>query len=134
MTQRKTQIILDDNGSFRRTSAYQLGEPICLPQLLELISRLSTTICANNNCLGTIQILYQDHPHMNYTTNKLLIQSDFADKKMFPCDTSLYNAPPSSKVHACAHNLSTGKCRDEFIRNTVGAILFPQFYANTKQK
>ena len=35
---------------------------------------------------------------------------------------------------SCVYNLTTGKCQDEFMRQTVGAVLFPQFYANNKQK
>lgn len=34
----------------------------------------------------------------------------------------------------CAKNLRMGRCRDEFMRNTIGAALFPQFYAKDKQK
>jgi len=37
-------------------------------------------------------------------------------------------------LRTCAHNLRCGKCRDEFIRKTLGAVLFPQHYANEKQK
>ena len=32
----------------------------------------------------------------------------------------------------CEHMLSSGNCADEFMRATVGAILFPQFYAKVK--
>lgn len=34
----------------------------------------------------------------------------------------------------CVNALQTGKCQDEFMRQTIGAVLFPQFYANNKQK
>lgn len=34
----------------------------------------------------------------------------------------------------CATNLRAGRCRDEFMRRTLGAALFPQFYLNEKQK
>lgn len=40
----------------------------------------------------------------------------------------------NAMLRACAHKLRCGKCRDEFIRNTLGAALFPQHYANEKQK
>ncbi len=52
-----------------------------------------------------------------------------------PCMTGA-RLPQTSDamMHACAHNLRCGKCRDEFIRETLGATLFPQHYANEKQK
>ncbi len=34
----------------------------------------------------------------------------------------------------CFENLSTGKCVDHFVRSTVGTALFPQFYAQQKQR
>lgn len=38
----------------------------------------------------------------------------------------------AKKLKCCARNLRTGKCRDEFIKNTLGAILFPQHYGKQK--
>ncbi len=34
----------------------------------------------------------------------------------------------------CAHNFRTGKCCDNFMRENIGAVLFPQFYATKKVK
>ena len=38
------------------------------------------------------------------------------------------------KSKRCFYNLQCGKCQDEYVRRTVGAVLFPQIYANEKQK
>lgn len=37
-----------------------------------------------------------------------------------------------SRMDQCACNLRAGKCRDAFMRRTVGAILFPELYAKQK--
>ena len=38
------------------------------------------------------------------------------------------------KMNICERNLRNGKCCDPLIRRTLGAVLYPQFYANEKQK
>ena len=37
-------------------------------------------------------------------------------------------------VNKCAKNIATGKCHDEYIRNTLGTTLFPKYYAQDKQR
>ena len=37
-----------------------------------------------------------------------------------------------AKAKCCARNMRAGKCQDEFIRKTLGAILFPQHYGKQK--
>ena len=34
----------------------------------------------------------------------------------------------------CFKSLASGKCVDEFMRNTVGSVLWPEFYQDSKQK
>lgn len=45
-----------------------------------------------------------------------------------------FNKSSYEKAQACFNNLKSGKCKDEFVRQTVGTVLFPQHYANEKQK
>ena len=37
-------------------------------------------------------------------------------------------------MRRCAHNLRAGKCRDAFMRDTFGRVLFPRVYAKDNQK
>lgn len=37
-------------------------------------------------------------------------------------------------ANECAKNIATGKCHDEYIRNTLGTTLFPKYYAQDKQR
>ena len=37
-----------------------------------------------------------------------------------------------AKAKCCARNLRAGKCQDPFIKETLGAILFPQHYGKRK--
>ena len=36
------------------------------------------------------------------------------------------------RISSCFQHLTTGKCKCPFMANTVGKVLFPQFYANQK--
>ena len=42
------------------------------------------------------------------------------------------NIPAQNPHKICPKNLMAGKCVDEYMRNTVGKILYPQFYAKVK--
>ena len=52
------------------------------------------------------------------------------------CEPSInaFNKSRYEKAQTCFNNLKNGKCKDEFVRRTVGTVLFPQHYANEKQK
>jgi hypothetical protein len=39
-----------------------------------------------------------------------------------------------AKDTMCAENIKTGKCRDEMVRDTIGAVLFPELYAKKTEK
>ena len=58
-------------------------------------------------------------PIFYYSTKQLCYSSNhfFSDEK---------------RMQRCARNLQNGKCQDEFIKNTLGAILFPQHYGKQK--
>ncbi len=60
-------------------------------------------------------------PIFYYSTKQLCYSSNhfFSDEK---------------RMQRCANNLRSGKCQDDFIRQTIGVLLFPQYYGNTKQK
>jgi hypothetical protein len=65
-----------------------------------------------------------------------LILSGMAHIDKIKCDPriSVFNKSSYEKAQACFDNLKNGKCKDEFVRRTVGSVLFPQHYANEKQK
>jgi hypothetical protein len=46
----------------------------------------------------------------------------------------VYTQSRFDKSNRCFYNLQCGKCQDEYVRRTVGTVLFPQHYANEKQK
>lgn len=58
-------------------------------------------------------------PIFYYSTKQLCYSSNhfFSDEK---------------RMQRCARNLRAGKCTDEFIKNTLGAILYPQHYGKQK--
>ena len=48
------------------------------------------------------------------------------------CKKTIRKMDDTSKLKCCARNLRSGNCTDEFIKNTLGAILFPQHYGKQK--
>lgn len=82
-----------------------------------------------------------NHPAIDpYTRHKFeLIDSSWGFNPAFPkcahcAKISRADVMASERMFLCAKNLRAGKCQDTFMRNTLGAVLFPQFYAKDKQK
>lgn len=46
----------------------------------------------------------------------------------------IYTQSKHDMLKRCFYNLQCGKCQDEYVRKTVGVVLFPQIYANEKQQ
>lgn len=53
-----------------------------------------------------------------------------------PCMAANAKVPQTDEnmTKMCAHNFRCGKCQDKFMRETIGAILYPQLYTNQKVK
>lgn len=94
-------------------------------------------------CIKTLQTNYCEEVTVDpeWEQDKKIDHQRYALSPRFP--RLPYLAPCYKVKHAqneiemacmCARNLRNGKCRDEFVRRTLGAVLFPQFYAQDKQK
>lgn len=110
----------------------------------ELIDALANTPVQNGGCFDTL-IYRMSGPHgcCKAGTNHNTL---FASSSINICTTHNGYTPftpcfkcvrdgkvPGAIPHkTCAHNLVAGKCVDEYMRNTVGAVLFPQFYGKEK--
>lgn len=115
-------------------------------QATELINALTKSQPLENFenvCIKTIRAEYSDNATIDrrsgcrdrYSTLEL---SNMFYLERFPCHALC--APLGNKsrtevtmMRKCAANLRAGLCRDEFIRRTLGATLFPQHYASKKQ-
>ena len=72
--------------------------------------------------------------HMTYTSQMLYIKELFEPDCTTPCKCDNKCNDEFGRLNTCARNLRAGKCRDEFMRVTLGAILFPKLYGKDKQK
>ncbi|MCM1294594.1 MAG: hypothetical protein NC311_03470 [Muribaculaceae bacterium] len=116
-------------------------------QLNTLMDAFATGTNKKHTCIETMSLDFRDTMSFGkmpgsrnrYRTLDLSDMFYFYDvrepKFRAPC-MSGPRLPQNSDAmtRACAHNLRCGKCRDEFIRRTLGAILFPEKYAIDKQK
>ena len=106
-------------------------------KLLDLLKntdiKLATCVaqCFNVNMQTSIlNIPRHTSVHSELTLNGMA----HIDKLRCQPNLNVFNKSTYEKTQSCFNNLQCGKCKDEFVRRTVGAVLFPQHYANEKQK
>lgn len=106
------------------------------------LSALSAAHPADNACIKTLSAEYTDsvtfgHLPGQCSYRKLELRDMWwlNDNCILPCATN--KRPDISyeqRMRICARNLRKGKCCDTFIRQTLGAALFPKLYKNEKQR
>lgn len=117
-----------------------------LEWLMSEFSNKQNTV-KSDSCVHTMSIQHLDtvnfgiHPFNNKRNQSVEISNIFyftyAKPKCIKLsrDAKLsHGTDEDVKMDICCKNLADGKCCDEFIRRTLGAILFPQHYAKDKQK
>lgn len=109
-------------------------------ELDTLMEKLSTPNVAVNACIKTLNLEYTESTGFgraiggNARHRSLSIDGMFYFDQYPQCGKQNCELDEAAKIKRCARNLKNGKCQDEFIRNTLGAILYPQHYATDKQK
>ncbi len=138
--------------SFPHTCIY-MGE-INTAQLNDLLDAFKTECNLKHNCILSMSVRFSDNLSFDPLSIKLetvcrsrslnlsgMFDLQYASRirpSTFraPCMADATPLPKTAEemTDICANNLQCGKCRDEYIRKTLGATLFPQHYANEKQK
>lgn len=112
---------------------------ISFTDLLKIMNTFSTEKAKPNACIYCLSAEYNDTVRLGRTAWHQRRYNSLNLSQMFWLDNTPQCGEPNShmdevaKIKRCARNLKNGKCRDEFIRNTLGAVLFPQHYAKNKQ-
>ena len=103
-------------------------------QLSDAINNHHNTPNACINGIITQEYKTENWLHTFQTTdNELLITHLFWQNPKRPlCCNRKQTKNHVALTKMCARNLTLGKCRDEFMRNTLGKILFPNIYNNQK--
>lgn len=108
--------------------------------LNKIMSAFNTSAIAPNACIKSLDLNYQDNVKFGRIPGNSKRDRTLELDSMFYFDTTPMCGKPNckldntAKIKRCARNLKNGKCVDEFIRNTLGAVLYPQHYAKDKQK
>lgn len=120
---------------------------ISAAQLKQLQESVACAQLPADACPSSMSVKYEDH--MSFLAGgarrnriagrrRVLTISDLFFLREFDRVTQACGRCHSKNTIAmmrhCATNLRTGKCKDEFMRKTIGAVLFPRFYAKEKQK
>ena len=107
---------------------------------LKLLDAFNTSDVAPNACIKTLSLALSDKvsfghiPGYGARYRSLDIDGLFYYDTKPQCAKTNRKMNNTSKLKCCARNLRAGKCTDEFIKNTLGAALFPQHYGKNKQK
>ncbi len=117
-----------------------MGPNIDDETLAKLLNAFETTTAPSDFCLHNLDIhmQYNNRIHRNCSATGFssicALSTDFNQDMLCPCDEKVNNCSQLGKSYHCAQNIKAGKCRDEYIRKTIGEVLFPQHYATDKQK
>ena len=116
-------------------------------QLNAILTEFAKNTSRPHTCIQTMNIEFSDSVsfgripgsgkrHRNLELSNMFYFYDVNDAKTHaPCMAGRKQPQTEdTMVKACANNLRCGKCRDEFIRRTLGIALFPQKYSNENQK
>lgn len=107
---------------------------------LKLLDAFNTSDVAPNACIKTLSLALSDKvsfghiPGYGARYRSLDIDGLFYYDTKPQCAKTNRKMDDTSKLKYCARSLRAGKCCDEFIKNTLGAILYPQHYGKNKQK
>ena len=119
-----------------------LGTPVSMGCALKLMGRLRDVprpadICLDdkipNRFIGLRAELVDYYPgrFSDHATGVFSLIAPFR----YTCTKCKMDAENHSRnMEKCADCIVSGKCRDEFMRQTVGATLFPELYATKNQK
>ncbi|MDW2995246.1 MAG: hypothetical protein R8N24_04480 [Alphaproteobacteria bacterium] len=103
-------------------------------QVHQIIDNFKTHKPAKNACIKDLSIKLEEHVHFGRYNNGYYSSLDLSGM-FYPDDKPICaKCIPSdiAKAKCCARNLRTGMCQDNFIKQTLGTILFPQHYGNQK--
>ena len=107
-----------------------------------IMDAFNTNNVTPNACIKTLSLEYTDQVRFGQIPGFGPRYSTLDLSNLFYCDVypqckkTIRKMDDVSKLKHCARNLRAGKCTDEFIKNTLGAALYPQHYCkqNGKQK
>ena len=103
-------------------------------QAHKIIDEFKTHKPAKNACIKDLSITLEKRVHFSRHGNEHYSALDLSGM-FYPDDKPICaKCIPSDIAMAkcCARNLRTGMCQDNFIKQTLGAILFPQHYGKRK--
>ena len=113
-----------------------LGRPISVARTLKLIKGLHAAqrpekICLDDASQGRFYAKFT-YAYPTHFSDNAAAELRLAAHFGYICP--LCDIREKYPMYACAERIRLGECRDEFIRQTVGATLFPELYANKGQK
>ena len=111
---------------------------ISIKEVEFLMDKFKQNFSTQKSCIVSMTLEYIDRTHFGRKIGGgIRFQALDISGMFYPDRTPMCGKPSKrmtdeQKIRRCARNLQNGTCCDEFIRTTLGAILYPQQY--TKQK
>lgn len=118
------------------THLVSLGNGLTVEQAALLLIALRNTPMPLNSCwkdmhfaLHAQEDKQQGGSGLVYDTMK--ISSAFDNTMKMPCG-KCYSQHSCPELITCRNRIAKGKCKDEFVRKTIGRVLWPEYYADFK--
>ncbi len=116
-------------------TVWSVGQMVNFATIIEQTAQLSQSSCLRNGLMLDFNLTTMGDAKNSFTQgNAQLI--GLCDIVRCKCDKNFDTMAHSIKDRSwhCLQHLSSGKCTDTFVRKTAGALLFPEYYAEQKQR
>lgn len=96
---------------------------------LDVMSEFAEHSCLRNGIMMLSNMTVYSSSHDSFTDGKIDL-TGMCDITSCKCDKSfdITNSSLAQRAQHCFKQLSSGRCSDAYVHNTVGATLFPQHY------
>ena len=128
-------------GTHDGTHLASLGNGLTIEQAALLLIALRNTPMPLKSCWQDMHFAFNAQEDKQrggsgliYDTMK--ITSAFDSTMKMPCGACNSNPASNScpELVTCRDRIAAGQCKDDFVRKTIGAVLWPQHYAKLKQR
>ena len=99
---------------------------------LQVMDAIDTCDAPERSCLQRLSAIYNNKVRFSpsgikFNKSQLILDFDHYDR--LPCFNESDKITQRGRTQKCTENIRSGKCTDKYVRDTIGAILFPQLYA-----
>lgn len=133
--QKNVTVVMDADFSFLK-GKIPLCENITQQTAQELVQLVAQYPTPQKSCPKVLSASYSStaaqwvNLHDKSYRNELVLNLEIG--KCMKCQEKTAGMSQRDKEKLCAENIKSGKCLDKMVCETIGTVLFPNLYQNTK--